>query len=112
MQGRKELKLKELDESEESEELELEELKLELVPGDLGFDDLELELEALGGLEGLGGLELKKIIAQPHKRGKWWPLWGQTPRKWQTVATFRPHPTRHRQIPTPAHGETHNPAAP
>ena len=103
---------KELCESERSVEVELEELKLELVPGDLGFDDLELELEALGGLEGLGGLELKKIIAQPHKRGKWWPLWGQTPREWQMVATLGHDPSKQRQQSTPSHGETRSPAAP
>ena len=32
--------------------------ELKLVPGDLGLDDSELELEALGGMEGLEGLEL------------------------------------------------------
>ena len=79
MQGRMELELKELDESEESEELNLEELKL--VPGDLGLDDSELELEALGGLEGLEELELRKAHRPPSQT-------------WQTVATLESDPTR------------------
>ena len=76
MQARVESELQELDESEESEEFESEEPKLKLVPGDLGLDDLELAPEALEGLE---GLELKRLIADPHR---------------QTAATLEPDPTK------------------
>ena len=109
MQARVESELQQLDESEESKEFESEELKLKLVPGDLGLGDLELVLEALEGLE---GLELKRLIADPRKHGKQQPLWGQAPQKWQTVATLGPDPTKHWQIPTSAHGEARCPASP
>ena len=92
LQARVESELQELDESEESKECESEELKLKLVPGDLGLDDLELVLEAL---EGLKGLELKRLIADPHNPGKQQQCWCQTPQKWQTEATLGPDPTKH-----------------
>ena len=78
LQARVESELQQLDESEESKEFESEELKLKLVPGDLGLDDLELVPEALEGLE---GLELKRLSTDLHKHGKQQPLWGQTSQK-------------------------------